>query len=91
MQVEARRLVAGVERRDPAAEAVADDPPGDVGDALGGEAELLEDRRRPGADAPKWSSPTIAPSSPTQRSQPSETPTSTLTPLPDRGGRTASR
>src|SRR6187551_2245943 len=44
-----------------------------------------------GADAPKWSSPMIAPSSPTQRSQPSETPTSTLTRFRTDGGRTASR
>ena len=44
-----------------------------------------------GADAPKWSSPMIAPSSPTQRSQPSETPTSTLTRSRTAGGRTASR
>ena len=44
--------VAAVERRDAAAQAVADDPPGDVGDALGGEAEVLEDRagRRRGAE-----------------------------------------
>ena len=32
-----------------------------------------------GADAPKWSRATIAPSSPVQRSQPSETPSSTAT------------
>src|SRR6185436_1415275 len=32
-----------------------------------------------GADAPKWSRPTIAPLSPTQRSQPSDTPASTAT------------
>ena len=42
-------LVAGVDGRDAAAEAVADDPPGDLGDALRGEAEVLEDRRPGGA------------------------------------------
>ena len=63
-EVEAGRLVAGVDGRDPAAEAVADDPPGDLGDALRGEAEVLEDRRA-GRHAPKWSIPMIAPSSPT--------------------------
>ena len=44
-----------------------------------------------GADAPKWSSPMIAPSSPTQRSQPSDTPISTLTRLRTDGGSTESR
>ena len=44
-----------------------------------------------GALAPKWSSPMIAPSSPTQRSQPIETPISTETRFLTDGGRTESR
>ena len=59
--------VARMQRRDPSAQALADDTPGNVGDALDREPELLEDGSG-GAEAPKWSSPTIAPSSPTQRS-----------------------
>src|SRR5262245_26694457 len=42
-----RRMVTGVrpaERRDAAVEPIADHFPGDVGDVLGREAELLEDR-----------------------------------------------
>ena len=83
--------VAAVDRRDAAVEAVADD--------LAGRPRPPDRRVKPsfskivpaGADAPKWSSPMIAPSSPTQRSQPSETPTSTLTRLRTAGGRTSSR
>ena len=44
-----------------------------------------------GADAPKWSSAMIAPSSPVQRSQPSDTPISTLTRVRTPDGRTDSR
>ena len=44
-----------------------------------------------GADAPKWSSPTIAPASPTQRSQPSDTPASTATRAGTSRGSTESR
>ena len=48
---QAGRLVARIEGRDPAAETVAHDPAADVGDVLGGEAEVLEDRRGRGARA----------------------------------------
>ena len=44
-----------------------------------------------GAEAPKWSRATIAPSSPAQRSQPSETPISTATRFRAAAGRTDSR
>ncbi len=39
------RLVARVGARDPAAEAVPDHPPADIGDVLGGKAEVFEDGR----------------------------------------------
>ena len=84
------RKMATVDGRDPAAQPVPDDAPTDLGDARGGKPEVLEDRAGRGV-APKWSSPMIAPSSPTQRSQPSDTPTSTLTRFFTDGGRTSSR
>ena len=80
----------GSQRRDPAAQALADDAPGDVGDALGREAELLEDRagrrRRAEVVEPDDRALVADPALPAERDA-----ASTLTRLRTAGGRTASR
>ena len=88
--VDLRAEVAAVQRRDAAAEALADDPPADVGDALDREAEVLEDRpgrrRRPEVVEPDDRALVADPALPAERDADLDADAP-----PDRGGRTASR